>query len=338
MLHGGHKYLLEGVITSKAAAIAKMPQRWQACFEGRGEIDLRSVEFLSETQVMWPAGSLLSAAAVLAAAKLVNATPTRLKDSDVPEALKHGRKAGGPIYSLPEKVLDMRSLLCALAENLQGRVFTGEVSGVLPDGHITVAGQSFRAKAVIFAAGTGNERAFDLVGVSERRTQRRPLRQVMVRPMSHSLFGHGIVARARPRITVTSHPCGAGEYIWYLGGNVAEKGAHMDESEAVRFAERELRDIFPASDWDGKQWATWYGDRAEPAGANDDAASGPLVHQHGRILLVWPTKLTFAPALADCVFASLAAIDPGATSPPPQLAPATVGSYPWENAAWQSVP
>lgn len=336
MIHGGQKYLLDGVVTSQAAAVSKMPARWQACFEGRGEIDLSSVRLLSETQVMWPAGWILSAAAVLAAAKLVNAAPTRLRDSDIPAALKHGRSSG-PIYRLPEPVLDMRSLLLALCRNLQGRVLRGEATGVLPGGQVTVSGQTLRGQAVIFTAGTGNERPLDLLAVTERKTQRRPLRQVMVRPLAEPLFGHGIVASARPRITVTSHPCWNGGYVWYLGGNVAEEGASTDEGQALRFAKRELSDIFPAIDWHDKQWAAWYGDRAEPLDAAGELPPGPLVRQHGRVLLAWPTKLTFAPALSDLVFAQLRGIRPEGKAAVPPLPAATVGSYPWEVAAWQSL-
>jgi choline dehydrogenase-like flavoprotein len=337
MIHGGQKYLLEGVVSPQAAAVAKMPERWQACFDGRGEIDLSPVQFLSETQVMWPAGSLLSGVAVLAAAKLVNAAPMRLRNSDFPDALKHSNKARGWVYRLPEKVLDVRSLILAMAGNLQGRVFKGEVGEVLSDGQVAVSGKALRAQAVIFAAGTGNELAFDLLRVKERKTQRRPLRQVMVRPLSDPLFGHGIVASANPRITITSHPCGDGEYVWYLGGNVAEEGAKMDEMEALRFAKRELTEIFPAIDWDGKHWASWYGDRAEPFDAKGELPPGPLVRRHGRILLAWPTKLTFAPALSDLVFERLKDTRPAAESEPPPLPPATIGSYPWEVATWQSV-
>jgi glycine/D-amino acid oxidase-like deaminating enzyme len=336
MIHGGQKYLLEGFVTSQASAAAKMPARWQACFQGRGEIDLRAVQVLSETQVMWPAGSLLSAAAMPAAARLVNAASTRLRNGDVPGALKHGEKFSRPAYLLPEKVLDVRSLLLAMVENLRGRVVQGEVGGVSPEGQVTVAGETLRAQAIVFTAGAGNERALDLLRV-QGKTQRRPLRQIMVRPLSQPLFGHGIVASARPRITVTSHTDGTGRYIWYLGGNVAEEGAGMDAADAVRFAKRELAQIFPGLDWSQKQWATWYGDRAEPLDAKGELPGGPWVHQHGRVLLAWPSKLTFAPALSDLVRARLENIKPGSNSAPPPLPPATVGLYPWEAAAWQSI-
>ena len=75
MIHGGQKYLLQGVMTSHAAVASKMPARWQANFDGRGEIDLTSVRVLSETQIMWPAGSILSAVTVLAGSSMRLGTP-----------------------------------------------------------------------------------------------------------------------------------------------------------------------------------------------------------------------------------------------------------------------
>jgi glycine/D-amino acid oxidase-like deaminating enzyme len=62
MIHGGQKYLLQGIVTPHATAATRMPPRWQASIEGRGEVDLSSVEVLSDTQVIWPAGSLVCAA------------------------------------------------------------------------------------------------------------------------------------------------------------------------------------------------------------------------------------------------------------------------------------
>jgi glycine/D-amino acid oxidase-like deaminating enzyme len=337
IIHGGQKYVLQGIMTPHAAAVSKMPHRWQASFEGRGEVDLTSVQFLSETQIMWPAGSLVSAAAVLAAATLVNADCKKLKKADYPEALKKQKKIKGPVYSLPEKVLDVRSVILALAQDLEGRILKGEITGITPVGEVAVSGQPLRAQFIIFAAGTGNELALDMLKIGERLTQRRPLRQVMVRPLPYALFAHGIADNGRPRISVTSHSIGQGEYVWYLGGGVAENGANMDAAAALRFAQQELKQIFPEIDWDGKEWATWYGDRAEPRDAKGELPAGPFVHQCGRILMAWPTKLTFAPALSDRVFERLKSIEPAAKSPPPPLPSADIGSYPWEVAAWRRI-
>jgi glycine/D-amino acid oxidase-like deaminating enzyme len=337
MIHGGQKYLLQGVMTSHAAVASKMPARWQANFDGRGEIDLTSVRVLSETQIMWPAGSILSAVTVLGAAKLLK-TRSRMLTKDVfPDALKNKKEFKGPVYMLPEKVVDMRSLIIALAKNLAGRVLKGEINDMRPDGAVAVSGQALRAQRVIFAAGTGNELALSMLRVTERLTQRRPLRQVMVRPLPYAFFAHGIAGNASPRITVTSHPTGDGGYVWYLGGGVAEKGANMDEAPALRFAKKELNEIFPEIDWNSKEWATWHGDRAEPLDARGALPSGPFVYTRGRVLMAWPTKLTFTPALSDRIFECLEGVSPAATSAPPPLPTADIASYPWEVAAWQRI-
>jgi glycine/D-amino acid oxidase-like deaminating enzyme len=335
MIHGGQKYVLTGALSSHAQAISSMPERWQACLEGTSEIDLRPVDILSATQVMWPAGSMLSSAAVFAAAKLVNAKTTLLEREALPAALK---QSAGPVYSLPEKVLNMRSLVGVLARNLAGRVLQGDITRVQSDGSIRVSGQDLRAQRIVFTAGAGNELALKLLQGHDSRTQRRPLRQIMVRPLPDALFGHGIVSNSHPRITVTSHRCEGG-YVWYLGGGVAEKGASMDETAALRFARTELNAIFPALDWRTKEWATWHGDRAEPLDAAGQLPAGPAVHECGRVLLAWPVKLTFAPALADRVHKLLLRdeIAPASGSEPPPLPAAEIGGYPWDAAAWRTL-
>ena len=338
MIHGGQKYVLQGSVTAHAESLAKMPERWDSSFGGYGEIDLTAVNFLSETQVMWPAGSILSDVAVLGAAKLVNAETRKLKRDEFPEALKLKKKFKGPVYQLPEKVLEIRSLIQALAKNLKGRLLQGEVTELLPDGQVAVSGIVMRAQLIIFTAGTGNERALELLRIKEQHAQRRPLRQIMVRNLPYALYGHGIVGSPKPRVTVTSHPSDVpGEYIWYLGGAVAEAGAAMTDNEAIAFAQKELKDIFPDIAWAEKEWATWYGDRAEPYSAKGDLPPGPLVHQRGKILMAWPAKLTFAPALSDRVFEWLKDKDihPTAKSAPPELPAAGIASYPWETAVWR---
>ncbi|MBW7911262.1 MAG: FAD-dependent oxidoreductase [Alphaproteobacteria bacterium] len=342
MIHGGQKYTLEGAVTQHASSIARMPERWEACLGGYGEIDLTSVKFLSENQIMWPAGSLLSDVAVFGAAQLVNAATTKLKQPEIPDALKApGKKFKGSVYSMPEKVLDTRTLVQALAAPLKGRLFKGDVSEILPDGQAAVNGVVMQAQMLIFTAGTGNEDAFKMLKIEKRLSQRRPLRQVMVRPLPEPLYGHGIVGKPKPRMTVTAHPNGRDGYVWYLGGNIAEEGAKMNEDETLQFARKELESVFPHIDWSDKQWATWAGDRAEPYDEEGHLPPGPFVQQRGRVMVAWPTKLTFAPALADRMMDKLRErkIMPEYKTEPPadKFASAEVGRYPWEDAAWRKL-
>jgi glycine/D-amino acid oxidase-like deaminating enzyme len=293
MIHGGQKYLLQGVMTSHAAVASEMPARWQANFEGRGEIDLTSVQVLSETQIMWPAGSILSAVAVLGAATLLKTRSRMLKKDVFPEALKSKKEFKGPVYMLPEKVVDVRSLIAALAKNLAGRVLKGEVDDLRLDGEVTVSGQALCAQRVIFAAGAGNELALSMLGIPGRLTQRRPLRQVMVRPLPYAFFAHGIAGNAR-RITVPGHPTGDGDTSGIWGAALRRRG-RMDEAAALRFARRTERNFRRSTEQ--QEWATWHGDRAEPLDARGALRQVRSSHTRGRVLVAGRRS---SPSLLRC--------------------------------------
>ena len=336
MIHGGQKYALQGKVTAQASSISAMPERWDACFAGRGEVDLSGVKFLSETQVMFPAQSssflqsLISNLTVFAAAKTVNGKTRKLPRKAFPAVLERS-----PVYEMQEKVLDTKSLVAALAKNLAGRIFKGEATEISADGQVTINGNKIEAKTIIFTTGAGNEAVLRQLNIQQR-TQRRPLRQIMVGPVPRPLYGHGIVGKPKPRVTVTSHPDGTGKYIWYLGGNLAEESAKLSEAEAIAFAKKELQEIFPAIDWDHKEWATWYGERAEAFDADGHMPATPRLYASGKTLFAWPTKMTFVPALADDIVSWLNQnkITPGPETPPPALPIAEIGSYPWETAIW----
>jgi glycine/D-amino acid oxidase-like deaminating enzyme len=341
MIHGGQKYNIGGASTDHGAAIALMPARWNECFCGRGELDLSSVRFLSETQVMWPAGSMVSSMTVFAAAKLVNTGTRKLKPEDFPAVLaemREGRKFKGIVYELPEKVLDVKSLVQSLARESGDTIFTGKVQEIFLDGRIRVSETLMQAQVIIFAAGTGNELPFEELGI-QKMTQRRPLRQIMVKPLAHAIYGHGIADQPKPRVTITSHPLAGGEYVWYLGGDIAEKGVRMNHGEALQFAFKEMKTMFPLIDWNTKEWASWEGDRAEPFDQKNRLPAGPYVYERDALLVAWPAKLTFAPLLADNVLELLRSkgIKPQNTTGVPPLPRAEIGDYPWETVTWQKL-
>lgn len=337
MIHGGQKYALGGAATDQARLIAEMPARWDSCFGGYGDIDLTATKILSETQVMFPAGSLIANMSAMAAAKAVNGATERMEKRDYPDILLQNKKFKGPVYALQEKVVDVKSMLRALTQRLKGRIFKGAPDELLPDGQVAINGEALRAETIIFLAGAGNEDALRLLRVEEKKSQRRPLRQAMVRPMPEPLFGHGIIGHPKPRVTVTSHPLPDGNHVWYLGGMIAEKGAEMAEDEALVFAKKEMSDVFPHIAWHEKEWGSFAVDRAEPLHDKAHLPSGPEIHQRGKVLIAWPTKMTLAPALSDRIFDWLSArgIVPQSKTLPPDFPAAEMGDYPWEGAAWK---
>jgi glycine/D-amino acid oxidase-like deaminating enzyme len=344
MIHGGQKYAILGPATGHAASISAMPERWEEAFQGRGEIDLSEVRFASERQYIWAAGSIVSNAAVHAAASLVHAKTREVPREDLPPALAEMRvdgRFGGTAYVLPEKVIEVKSLLRALAKKVEGRVFKGTLEALSPEGKAVVSGVPLEAKAIVFSGGEGNESALAFLGETGKRAQRRPLRQIMVKTLPHPLYGHGIVAHPKPRVTITSAPAEGGGHIWYLGGHIAEKGAQMQEEEAIAFASDEMAQMFPRVDWKTKEWASLLIDRAEPFDEKGHLPPGPYLSHYGKVTVAWPVKLTFAPLLGDHIQQHLQerGILPEGEAPPlPPLPLAKLGEYPWDAAAWRKIP
>ena len=338
MIHGGQRYMIGKNTSSHAEKVAPLPGRWNACLEGRGDLDLRDVRVLNQTQVMWPTGGRLTKLVLTSASVMLKAKTRKLDGRDVPEALA-GLK-GVPVYELPEKVLDVASLVEVLSAPHRAKIRKGSIDSLSRDGRLTVSGLQVKAQIVICAAGLGNEELLDLLGAGKEGTQRRPLRQLMVKTMPYPLYGHGITTSYKPRVTVTSHPLHSGGYVWYLGGAIADAILSLPENEAISFAKNEMKEIFGHLDWSGKQWATWYGLRAEAYSEVGRLPNEPVVQEYGNALIIWPTKLTMAPILGDKVLSLLAekGITPKYSGTglrqsndlglPPQA------WFPWEQANW----
>lgn len=340
MIHGGQKYTLTGHVADVASNVAKMPALWSACLSGHGLVDLSTVKVLADEQVMWPDNKLLSGAASFAAAKSVNGETKALSAETLPELLKlHGVKTG---YALHEVVMNTKSLVTALSQTGQDEIYKARLTGIVKDGdgidQVVLTDDSGReisvkAKAYIFACGKGNEDVLSMLGETERVTQCRPLRQVMARGLPYPVFGHCVTANPKPRVTITSYQQDDGRYIWYLGGNIAEKGVKMDENEQIHFADKEMRTLFPKLDWDTVEWATWDVDRAEAHDKDGHLPPGPQMKEYGgNTLVIWPTKMTFAPALSICMagFIEKRDIKAGAKGEALPFSAPEQGVYPWE--------
>ena len=339
MIHGGQRYLLGRNSTTHAESVAVLPQRWRSCLEGHGEIDLRKVDVLSSTQLMWPAGGgLLTNFALTAAVQTLSTKTRKLDERSIPFPLADS--PGRTVFQLPEMVLDIKSLIKVLASTHWHRIGMCKVDALGNDGRISLSGRTIKVQSIICAAGLGNEEYISLLDPNKRHTQRRPIRQIMVRTMPYPLFGHAITKSYKPRITVTSHPQPSGGFVWYLGGAIADKVLSLTENEAIAYAKKEMLQLFGHLDWAGKEWATWCGTRAEAYSSTGRLPDGPVIQEYGSVLCVWPTKLTLAPRLGDQVLEWLAVkkIQPKYTSssfqslnlpiPPLEMSP-------WEQAIWQ---
>lgn len=353
MIHGGIKYTLGGALTNASEAIADMPGQWSACLQGRGDVDLRRARILSDHFHMWSTASLGSRLGGFFASRAVRGRVDAVPRAQLPSLFQDDR-FHGKVYRLVDMVMDTPSLVRALADNVSGRLFTidwAEARLARQDGgvcHLSVgdrqAGFSLAADAWVLCAGQGNADLLSGLGADWPEMQRRPLKQVMVRHhLPHRFYGHCLGAETTPRLTISSHPLADGSQVWYLGGSLAEKGAHQDDDTAIASARRELTELMPWLDFSDAQWAALAVDRAEPRQRNfarpDQAFAGwakwPASADPLPVIAAWPTKLTLAPNLAQTVTDCLAerALAPSRQPPPALPLPAPgIAPTPWETA------
>ncbi|MCO6056437.1 FAD-dependent oxidoreductase [Pseudomonas sp. MOB-449] len=337
IIHGGAKYALHGALTGASEAIADMPRRWQEALAGNGELDLAGVRLLSDAHYLWSPGTLAGNLTSFFASKAVRGRVDQVKGSDLPPALQHP-KFKGKVYRLAELVLDVPSLISRLAELAgDGLLAARTIEPLLEDGQLTglrLDGREVRAQRIVLSAGAGNQALLEALGLSQPAMQLRPLHMVMVKaPSLKPLYAHCLGGGPKPRITVTSHPAADGQWVWYLGGDIAEAdGVARNEAEQIAAAEQELRHLLPWVDLSAAQWATLRVDRAEPAQSGLVRPDNAFLSEQGRLLVGWPTKLALAPDFADRVLAAFArdGVRPGANLPLPALPRPPVAQAVWE--------
>ena len=132
---------------------------------------------------------------------------------------------------------------------------------------------------------------------------------------------------------MTSHPAADGEWVWYLGGDLAEaNGVARDETAQIAAAKQELAELVPWLDLSAAQWATLRIDRAEPAQSALARPDNAFLAAQGRLLVGWPTKLALSPDFADRVEAALKrdGVRPSQPTPLPELPRPPISGPFWE--------
>lgn len=319
MIHGGLKYALGGTLTGASEAIAGMPAHWQRCLDGAGDVDLRGTRLLSDTYYLWPRSSVRSRMTAFLGSKLVSSKAAAVADADVPGFFRG--HLNGPLYRLHDIVLDVPSLLHTLGERCKPWIYrtdsrlehdaNGHVDAlVLPDG------RRIAARLFICSSGNGNAAWLHALQPAGVAMQQRPLQMVVVKHrMAAPIYVHCVADNfsATPELTITTHPCRDGSTAWYLGGELAERGASMDPATLIAATRDKLAALFPWCDFSGARYHSFFINRAEARQSDGKRPDRDSVLQHGNVLYCWPTKLTLAPALAESVLAAIAArgLQPG---------------------------
>ncbi|MEE4814303.1 FAD-dependent oxidoreductase [Pseudomonas alliivorans] len=310
IIHGGAKYALHGALSGASEAIADMPRRWREALDGKGELDLSGVRLLSDAHYLWSPGTIAGNLTSFFASKAVRGRVDQVKGEQLPPALQHP-KFKGKVYRLAELVVDVPSLINRLAELAGDSLLAGQQIEPLYEGDeligLRVDGREIHAQRIVLSAGGGNADLLKAVGISQPQMQRRPLHMVLVKgPTLKPLYAHCLGGGTKPRITVTTHPAADGQWVWYLGGDLAEADGVSREPEAqIAVARKELEALLPWVDLSQAQWATLRVDRAEPAQSGLVRPDNAFLDSQQRLMVGWPTKLALAPDFADRVLSVL---------------------------------
>lgn len=337
IIHGGAKYALHGALTGASEAIADMPRRWREALSGAGELDLSGVRILSDAHYLWSPGTLAGNLTSFFASKAVRGRVDQVKGEQLPPALQHP-KFKGKVYRLAELVLDVPSLIARLAELAGDGLLAARQVEPLREGDelcgLIVDGREIRAQRVVLSAGAGNAELLAALGIDQPAQQLRPLHMVLAKgPALKPLYAHCLGGGPKPRVTVTTHPAADGQWVWYLGGDLAEAdGVARDEGAQVAAAQKEMAALLPWVDQSQTRWATLRVDRAEPAQSGLVRPDNAFLAEQQNLLVGWPTKLALAPDFADRVLATLQrdGVTPAHHASLPELPRPALGQPVWE--------
>lgn len=328
IIHGGMKFALHGVHTSASQAIAHMPTVWEHCLQGRGDIDLSHVPVLSSNQYLWSTGFLSSKIAGFFAGLTLKGQVQELKKEDFPEVFQNPQFKG-QVYSLDEIVIDVNALIRELVKPNQDAIFkidemkeedlefdeNGNLNS-LTINRGSLSPLKIHAQRFVFAAGAGNEILLNPLKSQNLATQRRPLHMVVAKTdFSYPLYAHCIGLSTVPRITITTHTARDGKTVWYMGGQIAEEGVNRSYEQQIDATRQELQTLFPWLDFSNAQFASFLVDRAEPLQIDGKRPDSFYFKEMENVIAAWPTKLAFAPQLANEIIQHLknANVKPGVT-------------------------
>jgi glycerol-3-phosphate dehydrogenase len=351
IIHGGTKYALTGKLTASSEAVADMPARWRACYEGKGELDLTQAELLSDAHYLWSTTSLTSRISGFFASKVMRARSAAIESSgdrkSLPSIFQH-KDFKGQFYRLDEPVFNTLSVIHALAEpRKQSILMVDQETKQAGDKTVRVKLKTgdeflFHYKKIILVAGQGNEELLKQFGCGQPTMQLRPLKMVIMRggpdnPLNDMIYAHCLGASVNPRITITSHRDEQGDIVWYMGGQLAEEGVDKTDAELIQAAKDELTELIPWLDLKDKQWGVLKIDRAEIKKKGTTRPDSFSIEINKDIITAWPTKLALSPALADALLEVIDAqpVERELDLSLPDWQSPTYACFPWDDeAAW----
>lgn len=363
ILHGGLKYTLQGLLTRSAEHIRDMPAVWRDCLAGRRAPELTDTPLRAGFCYLWRIGTLSSRLGMFGAKMGLRVAPQSLDRKDRPPVLAD---CPGTVARLNEQVISPAGFIANLAARNAERILKIDAEAGLD--FAVAAGRVERIRlrhnglqlaiepgTVVLAAGAGNARLREQIGLAPNAMQRRPLHMLMLRGNLPALNGHCVDGR-KTRVTITSDADSAGRTVWQVGGQLAEDGVAWEPPELIRRARRELQAAIPGLDLPGVAWATYRVDRAEPRTPGRRRPETFHTQTEANVVTAWPTKLVLVPKLAEVLADQIATPEKArllvgdrprdSRTPPPVIARSrafdviadwprpAVAQPPWETAVW----
>ena len=364
IIHGGTKYALTGKLTHSSQAIQQMPHRWQDCLDGQGEVDLSQAKKLSEHQYLWSNKSLAARITGFFASKVMSSRMQHLQKLHYVAPFNQA-DFSGELYQLDEPVLDIQSVIDAIRKQFSDFIFQAHVKDITEfvvnaaqenseskesySYQIDFSEQLINQKSALIAntliltAGAGNENLLSSLNFAQPKMQRRPLLMPMLKAKQSILpkmYAHCLGASALPKLTITAYHLSADQTVWYLGGEIAEKGVGRTIKEQVQVAKKELQSLMPWMDFSQCQWSALAIDRAEPEMSDGSRPVEPAVFRQNQVITAWPVKLAMAPIMVDKIIdeLELAGIEKNSQSLP--LSASVLGTMPMAQTSplpWEKV-
>lgn len=315
IIHGGIKYALLGQITEAAKAISKMPKLWSEYLNNTGELNLNKTKVLSQHHLLWNNGDIKNKLKQIVMQKTLSSSGEALAKSNYPDVLKHPDFTGS-VYKINETVIDVFSLLENLSEPNKDKIIKIDYDSlnIILNAKKEINNLTFCqnkkvfnivAKKYIFTAGQDNQMIIDLLP-NLPKMQLRPLHMVMAKfPEPNILYGHYVGNGILPQLTISTHFCKDGSYIWYIGGKIAETGLYLNSEQQTLQAKVEINNIFPWLDTRHWQWSSLKVTRAEPLQPHNTKPDEALIAHHNNAMVAWPTKLALTPLMVEEVIKHL---------------------------------
>ena len=307
IIHSGVKYALTGKLSGSAQQIKAMPELWQQCLSGDGEIDLSVVNVLSQSQYLWSPGSLSADLTTFFASKSLSSRVKKISKEQCPEVFQH-QDFKGSLYQLHEPVLEVASLLQALAAPVKENIIQANLNEAKwhkENGQVTsveLADVAINADSFVLTAGEANRQLQEALELKKPKMQLRPLHMAYVKGRLPQCFAHCMHAGTKPRLTITTYQIND-EQVWYLGGDIAETGVDRNGDEQKQAVIKELSSLMPWLDFLNIEVGCFRINRAEAKQRFGRRPELPSVSVNGNVVSAWPTKLAFSPLLANQVIA-----------------------------------